>query len=793
MGDTRGLMGHRLSMARKEADGKKWYREHMDMLDGRAPMRDASRNGMMRPASERMRANYELFNNRIDKADFEHICNPYGLEGYELPVKMTNRDIVSGKIKALLGMEMRMPFQWRVFAVNPEATSRKEREFFLRVRELLAQEVAEAVQPQPGSMPSSPGDRETPGDVRRYMEREHQDPAEIMAHQLLEYLTQRCDLRNVFNVGFKHLCLSAQEVYYVGIFNEQPTVRNVNSLRFRCDTSADSYRIEDGEWATCEYMMTSSEVVQHFGDALKPDELDSLYEGASQGESQTFWGEWATDSSMAYRDGKVHRVLHCVWKSLRRIKFLTYTDADGVIQRTIVGESYRLNEAAGDVLLEEQWVPEVYEGWKVGYGQGALYLRMQPVPGQFKDLDDVYRCKLPYYGVICDNMNAEPVSIMDRLKPYQYYYNIVMYRLELLMASDKGKKVLMNINAIPSELGIDVKKWQYFFESTPFMWFNPSEEGVEGTVGGDVAKQIDLSLSSDIGRYIDLAEYIRRQAGQAVGITDRIEGEVGNRETSSNYRQSLQQSGNILEPYFNLHAVAKRNVLEALLEVAKVAYATYRPEKLVYITDEYTQRIIDLDVDLLSNSSYGLFVSDSFELEEFRETVQQLAHAAMQTGAVDLPDMLSMLRNNSSVEAEEIVRAGIARRKEEAEAARKQEQEAMAQEEEKQRQFEREKHQMRLEEIRLQETERRKTETIKASLTGASFNPEIDANADGRNDFVEIAAQNGLKIQEMQGKRQLEQEKMAQQAAMDRERMALERERLDVERERIRAQKRDRS
>ena len=74
-------------------------------------------------------------------------------------------------------------------------------------------------------------------------------------------------------------------------------------------------------------------------------------------------------------------------------------------------------------------------------------------------------------------------------------------------------------------------------------------------------------------------------------------------QTSSNYRQSLQQSGNILEPYFNLHAEAKRNVIEGLLEMAKVAYSAHRPQKLVYVLDDFSQRMIDLDQDLLDNST----------------------------------------------------------------------------------------------------------------------------------------------------------------------------------------------
>lgn len=779
MGVRDGLAKHRLSMAQKEANGKQWYKDRIDGLDGRKRFTPVHGSTGMSEYT-RMQINYDLFNGKLNKEDFAYVCNPLNLEGFELPAKMVNRDIVSGKIKALIGMEMRMPFIWRVFAVNPEATTRKEQELFTRMREVITQEIVSGLPgQQEGEKP------QTPDEVRRYMEREHQDPAEVMAHQLLEYLSQQCDLRGKFSAGFKHLCISAREIYHVTIVNGEPVVWNVNPLQFNCDTSSGNHRIEDGEWATCEYFMTGSEIVRTFGDELTRAQIDELYRGERD---DAPWNPYATMgiADDNFSDAEKHRVLHCVWKSLRRIKFLTYSDAEGEIQRTIVGETYRLNEAVGDISMEEQWLPEVYEGWKIGED---IYVRMRPVPGQFKDLDHVAHCKLPYYGVICDGMNSEPVSLMDRLKPYQYYYNIIMYRLELLIASDKGKKMLMNINAVPSDLGIDMKKWQYFFESTPFIWYNPNEEGAETAEGREVAKQIDLSLSSDIRQYVELAEYLRRQAGQVVGITDRIEGEVGNRETSSNYRQSLQQSGNILEPYFHLHAEAKRNVIEGLLEMAKVAYSTHRPQKLVYVLDDFSQRMIDLDQDLLDNSSYGIFVSDSFKLEETKETIQQLAHAALQNQQVELADVIAVLRQESSVEAEEILSSRIKQRAEEMQQAKQQEQEAMSQEEEKRREFEREKHKMRLEEIRVKEAERRTTETIKMSLTGASFNPDVDNNQDGRNDFVQLAMDNGLKTQELDQKRSLEEQKLAQRAESERQRLDLEREKLEVEREKIRAQR----
>ena len=110
------------------------------------------------------------------------------------------------------------------------------------------------------------------------MERDHQDPAEVLTHQLLQYLTKKCGLKRKFNTAFKHGLLSAKEVMYVGILNGEPEVWNVNSMRFNCEKSSDSEFTEDGESASCLHKMTPSTIVQYFGDVLKAHEIDRIYE-----------------------------------------------------------------------------------------------------------------------------------------------------------------------------------------------------------------------------------------------------------------------------------------------------------------------------------------------------------------------------------------------------------------------------------------------------------------------------------------------------------------------------------
>lgn len=792
----------RISNAKKNANDKAWYKRKADNIDNfheeRYVVGEVTEH-------KRMKVNYDLNNNILDLGDFEYVCKPFGAEAGELPAKMINRDIVSGKIKFMLGMEMKRPYSWNVIATNPEATTRKEQEEFKLIREYVisgimkpirmeaeqnAQAAAKGRELTPDEQKAIQEQIEeevkakTPEEVKKYMTREHQDPAEVMSHQLLEYLTQKCDLKRKFNVAFKHGLLSATEVMYVGILNTEPEAWNVNSLRFNGDDNPDLEFIEDGEYASCEYIMSPSQILKYFSDELTQDQVDmiySSYEARTSGSNDDLFAR--LESEQEY-EGNNFKVVHTVWKSLRKIGFLEYFDEETEeVEKMMVEENYKLNIDAGDISLSWEWFPEAYQTWVIKAGE-RIYLKMEPIPGQFKDIDDLHYCKLPYYGIHYDNLNSKKTSLMDRLKVYQYYYNIVMYRLELLLASDKGKKVMMNINMIPASAGIDIKKWQYFMESTPYMWYDPSEEGAGYQDVNTVAKVIDLSMVSDIQKYIEIAEYLRTQCGRSVGIPDQVEGQIGPNDSVGGTRQAIIQTSHILEPYFDLHNYMKRNVMQALLETAKIAYSNSNKKKLTYFLDDMSRKIIDLDVALLNNSTLGLFISNSAKAEEAKDLIRQLAHAALQNQTVELSDVIAVVKSEGIVEAEETLKAAEDKRREFTAQQSQAQIQADKESAEAAREFKREEWEYEKDLVVLKEEEKRETVVIQGALVGASFNPDADSDGDGENDFIEIA-KHGLDAEIKRKEGLLDRSKFEHQKVMDKKKLKQDDKKLSIEEKKL--------
>lgn len=783
----------RLSRTEKEANDFKWYKEKIDMYDTKSNFLSIGYGGVSE--YKRMRVNYDLFNNIIDLSDFAYVATPYGAEMGELPAQMVNRDICSFRIKALMGMEMRRPFGYRIMATNREAANRKqevetskikdyvvsqimapirqqkeiEYQQQMKGRELTQQEKQELQQKMEAEI-----EEMTPDKVRMYMKRDHRDPSEVQGQQILNHLTQKLEVRKKFNAGWKHALLSAYEVYWLGIINGEPLLKVVNPVRFSCDKSSDLEYIQDGEWACAEFRMHPSEVVSSFD--LTNAEIDRVWKNYNHKVTQTTHDNlFNFNEYVSYDDKNCIRVLHVAFKGLRKVGWLDYLDEDEVIQtKMLVDESYTLNRENGDISISWEWIPEIYEGYKIG---SEIYKEMKPVAGQFKDMDNIYKAKLPYYGAIYDNLNSQPTSIMDRMKVYQYYYNIVMYRIELLLASDKGKKILMNINAIPTDSGIDLKQWQYFFESTPFMWYNPDEEGMNQSDVNTIAKTLDLSLASDIQKYINLAEYLEQKCGKAVGITDPVLGQTATSERVTNNQQNLVQTSHMLEPYFDLHNSVKKQVLQGLLDLAKVAYVNSEKEFLTNVLDDMSYEMLNMDINLLDQSTLGLFMEDSSMSEEIKQTIEQLAHAAMQNQKIELSDVLKVIRQDSIQEAEEALLVSEDLRKKEAQAAIEADNKAKADMQQKALDHEKEAWKHEADMIVLKEEERRETVIQQQTILSMGFDPVKDQDNDGTPDILEVA-RDGIKAQIEMNKIALQNRALDHQIKNDKEKNKLEEKKI---------------
>ena len=109
--------------------------------------------------------------------------------------------------------------------------------------------------------------------------------------------------------------------------------------------------------------------------------------------------------------------------------------------------------------------------------------------------------------------------------------------------------------------------------------------------------------------------------------------------------------------------------------------------------------------DLLSNSTLGLYISNSAKAAETKELIDNLAQQALQYQKVEFSDIISVVEQDSIIEAKEALKASEERRQFE-EKMEQMKQQTAKEEGERLREFQREQFEMEKELIVLKEEEK---------------------------------------------------------------------------------------
>ncbi len=744
--------------------GKKWQEDCVNYIIGEG---NVTSGGNSTSYYGELQTYYNLYNSIFDEKDFKSITNPFKVED-GFPATPHDFNIIRPKVDLLIGEETKRPLNFRVIRTSQEATSEmqeKEKQMILQYIEAaitakMSPEEAQQFQEQLQS-----GEIMPPEQIAKYMDKDYKDIVENTAYHSLTYLREKLDLDNEFIKGWKDGLISGREIYYVGVLNAEPYAERVNPICFSYDKSPDLEFIEDGSWCCRKMRMPITEVYDRYYDKLEEKDLDKLEEMIGSTPGRNLGDRSPVDMGIQLRiydnpifegSGKsLVNVWHCCWKSFKKIFYVTTTDDAGQPQINIVDETYQ--PVGNEVSVEPDWIIEVWEGYRAG---SDLYFGIQPIEYQHVSIDNPNSQKLPYCGAIYSNTNSKPRSLVSILKPLQYMYIVLWYRLELAIARDKGKVVNMDITQIPKSMNISPAKWMHYLSSVGVNFINPYEEGwnIPGREGGKPAQfnqitALDLTMSNVIAEYIQLMDKIEELAGTISGITQQREGAVSSSEMVGNVERSVVQSSHITEPLFWVHNQCKRRVLNMLLNTAKGAWEETGKQKLQYIFDNGERAFLDITPKFYYEDM-DVFVSDTSKDLENIQKLQQLIQPAMQNGA-SLLEAAEILTNDNF----NIIKQKLKDMQTRQEQIQQQQQEAEAQQQQQLQQMQNESKQQ---ELMLQEAQMdlqryqidqdNQTKIAVAQINAYRGTEELDQDQNGIPDPIEI------------GKQAIEQQKINQDA-----------------------------
>ncbi len=681
MSDNRGTgIGHTLKRTahfpfQKRATSSKKKQFVIDCIESSIDLAYNSDSSLVQ-SKQTMYTNYNLRADILDEKDIEQATNPWGIKGATFPAKMQNYPIANPKIDLLIGEEYKRRFDWRVTVTNPDAISEKEN----TEKEQINQIMTEAIENQNFDEKEFQAEFQKLAKWRKF---ETQDLRERRATQYLNYLWKEQELHIKFNRGFEDALVAGQEIYAVEIVGGEPIVRKVDPLALTIMRTGESYQVEDSDMIIEDTYQPIRWVIDNYYDYLKPEEIDRIergYIGGGSGDNDMIkyypWrpvqnpvsivgdvsGDQGTDwdytmfdtdnmntrNVSAYNDNGEVRVVKVVWVSMRKVGEISWYDEENELQKKLVDENYKANEELGEK-VDWFWVNEWWEGSRIAED---IYIKWGPRPIQFRRMGNKSAGGSGYVGTIYNTNTSQSRSLMDRMKPYQYLYNVFMYRTELAFAKSKGKISILDTSRIPD--GWDMDKWMYYAEILGWAVEDPFKEGNKGAATGKLAGQmnqnskvLDLEMGNYIQQHIMMLGFIKQELGEIAGVSSQREGQIENRETVGGVERAVTQSSHITEKWFMMHDNTKLRVLETLLETAKYAWRNKKNEKLQYISDEMASVITEIDGQQFNEADYGIMISNSTNDAELIQAMKQLAQAGLQNDKINFSGLMDIYLSDS--------------------------------------------------------------------------------------------------------------------------------------------------
>ena len=623
---------------------KEWFQENVQAAQRLVFMNNSGDLEL----KKKMQIWHDIYRDIIDEEQIHDVLNPLQIDSGVFPATLKNYPLTIPKIDLLVGEEIKRRFDWSVVSRNEDAHSNYASNLMEDLMQFAVAKVQEdAVDEQEVEKKLK--------QISKYYTYEYKEAHELTGMRILQYLWKEQKLQEKFNRGFKDALIMSQEIYRIDDYGGKPVVvkcdpRSVYSIR-----RGTSHRIEDSDIIVEIGYEPIGRVIDEFHTELTSDQVEQLeagYERVRGGNSDGVlnhtnqpviysnlnwggeirdmmdYGDITTSYGLPFDASGNIRVTRVRWLSRKKIGNLHYFDEFGDEQVRIVPETYKPDKTLGE-WVEWYWVNEAMEGTELG---DDIFVKCRIRPIQMRHFDNPSMCFLGYVGTDYSE------SLMGRMEPYQYLYNVYMFRLELALAKYKGAIYELDLAKKPDEW--EVEQWMYYAEILGYSIIDSFNEGKKGEAQGKLAGHFNTSgkvLNPSVGDYIQqiimMLQYIEGQVSKISGITEQREGQVSNRETVGGIERAVTQSSHITEKWFFIHDETKKRVLQALLDTAKQMWSNSKSKKLSFILDDMSRVFLDFNGEDFASSEYDIFASNSAQDQEIRDIIKQLSHAAVQNGA----------------------------------------------------------------------------------------------------------------------------------------------------------------
>lgn len=703
-------INQRLTESQKRANK---FKEARDIVDYLIPAYHSSENWI--EEYDRDLANYRIINNQLQKDDFEAICNPLGLkEGYfEDEILPYNK--IPSKLNLLLGEELKRNEDYSAMLLDDSSILMKDYQMSEMFYQYAIEEI-EKVEKEIRLKSEGKTEEEIQRELEKYSSNfnledllKYKTELEIFANAVIKYASHACDLKTKKNTGFKHAMITDKEVIYVGMKNGKPDIEPVNILHFFSQKGPEVENYEDGDWAGRRMLMTLNEVSRRYGNLMTKKEYNELatdshskretpyheknsqvfpdyYKSAFGEHFSHYWnnyddhvGQYGDSSGRTHFEEDLVWVTHLTWKWERKIGFLTIYDQFGESDTMIVDSEYKARPGYETVEftnsfgysskkkvwfddfglkheLEEMWIPRVWEATRIGTD---VYVNIREVPFQPISITNPFEAKLPYIGKIYSAMNADQVSPVARMKPFNILYMVVMHQFVKLIARNYGAVIQIDTSQIDPNLGdgdpqLALERTLIYLREgiSIFNSLKDAESGRDVNINRSATNLVPYSNTADIVNLTQILAWLDREIGMGFGISPEREGVYQPYSNVTDNQQGLVQSSNITEVYFYKHNQIWKSVLDYYVNMfrrwAKSQFdrdSEMSQINLRYILPNGAPFVFKITPDMVKNGDLGIYIANYGAGEGYYREMANLALTFVQNDRASLQDISMLLKS----------------------------------------------------------------------------------------------------------------------------------------------------
>lgn len=517
------------------------------------------------------------------------------------------------------------------------------------------------------------------------------------------------------------------------------------------------------------------------------------------------------------------RVSTVYWKTQRKWGHLTKVMESGQVIQEIVDETYKITDkplyntlifkekTKANILFGEHidwfWANETWGGYKIGpnipgfigmnnqSGFAPMYVGMNGgKPGrvkyQFKGNKSVWGCKLPVEGRVFNDYNTRSKSLVDRLKPYQVGYNMILNQIQDIQIDELGMILVFDQRSLAkNSLGEDWQdnNMQKVYMAAKNFSMIPIDTGMlntETAIQQMPFQKLDMSQHERIMSKIKQAQWIKEEALSSIGLNPQRMGTPIDREqTATGIEQAISASYAQTEQYFIQHSdELMPRVHQMRTDLAQFYNSTNPSIRLQYVTNKGQQVLFMLNGEELTGRDINVNCRTRIGMRNILENIKQMMLKDNTTGT-NLWDKIDVIKADDMADLDGTLKRIENNYVKEQQQKQQAEQEAQKAEQDHQMQMLQEKQAYEAEEAQKD----RDAKIYEAEIKAAGMSGSVDLDKNAQNDYMD-----NLKFiqgqQEHSEKMNLEKDKHLTNTRLKEVDQGIQRQKIAAENERTTAQ-----